>query len=148
MQPSIINIIPGISIGLFRLSMSSKELLELIKQLNFTFEISPLGIGEIIRTEDYSFWIANERITQISIGNNQNAKINGLCGIGDSLATCERLLRTKFIYEDYITTSAEIRGLGLDIEDLPESINTAEEIDEFDERSLKVETIYIFQIEG
>jgi hypothetical protein len=147
MQPSMINVIPGISIGDFHLSMTSKELLELINHLNLTFEISPLGIGQIIRTENYSFWIENEKISQISVGNNLFAKIKGICGIGDTLTTCERELNTKFIYEAYITTSADIKGLGLDIEDYPENIETADEFDKFDEGTLKVETIYIFPIE-
>lgn len=146
LQTTIINIIPGISIGDFRLAMTREELLDLINQLNLSYEISPLGSGQIIRAEDYSFWIEGDRITQISISNNQNAKIAGICGIGDTLKTWEQELNTKFKHEDYITTCTEIKGLGLDPEEYPENIVTTEDFDNFDEGNLKVETIYIFPI--
>jgi hypothetical protein len=147
MQTTIINIIPGISIGDFRLAMTRKELLEVINQENLSFEISPLGSGQIIRAGDYSIWIEGDRISQISISNNQNAKIAGICGIGDTLKTWEQELNTKITHEDYITTCDEIKGLGLDPEEYPEEINTVEDFDNFDEGTLKVETIYIFPIE-
>lgn len=146
MPPSIINIVPGASIGDFCLSMSSGEVLDLIKRLNLNFEISRIGSGLIIRSDDYCFWIDGEKITQISISNNQNAKIAGICGIGDTLKTWEREMNTKFIYDNYINASSEIEGLGLDIEEEPEDNITIEEIDKFDEGNLKVETVYIFPI--
>ena len=147
MQISIINIIPGISIGDFRLAMTNKELLEVMSQSNLSYKISPLGNGQIIRAGDYSFWIEGERITQISISNNQNARIAGICGIGDTLKTWEHMLNTKFKHEDYIITCTEITGLGLDPEEYPENIVTAEDFENFDEGNLKVETIYVFPIE-
>lgn len=143
----MINVIPGISIGDFHLSMSRTELLELINHLNMPFKVSTSRDGQIIRTENYSFWIENETISQISVTKNVCAKINGICGIGDTLTTCEQELKTKFIYEPYITLSADIDGIGLDIEEHPENIETADDFDKFDEGTLRVETIYIFPIQ-
>ncbi len=147
MQTSIINIIPGISIGDFGLAMTSEELLELINHSNMSYEISPLGNGQVVIARDYSLWIEGDRIWQISISNNQNAKIAGACGIGDTLKTWEQELNTKITHEDDITTCTEIKGLGLDPEEYPEEIDTVEDFDNFDEGNLKVETIYIFPIE-
>ena len=144
---STIYIIPGKSIGEFNLSMSSKEIIQLLNDLILTFKISPSAIGQFIIADIYSFWIQNGKINQISVSKDPNARILGLCGIGDTLGTCERLLKTKFEYESYITTSVDIKGLGMDIEDYPEEINRIIDIDAFDVRTLKVESIYIFPID-
>ncbi len=135
-------IVPGERIGPFYLGMPAKVLLATLVQFQFVASIHKIQINkQFLRIAPFSFWLFDDKISQIAVEQDSSYSINGVLRVGQNLSAFNAYYRTTFVYdppENYTWWSDVVKGLSLD---LYEEENEDDEVDE----DGRVERIFVFE---
>jgi hypothetical protein len=132
-----LDIIANKGIGSFKLGMTKKEIILLIKEMEFK-NIREVYDPDKVETELIDFWFnKSNTVSQIMVKPGFSGKFRNEIGIGNSLAEIEKNIGE--VYEVLDTYQIKgIKGVCFELEDC--------DIDEeWDEKSAKIEYISVFK---
>lgn len=127
-------VIPGVSIGNFKLGMEEEKLLEMLGE-DYTTRKREYDV--IYSVENAGFWVAEDgKVDQIGVKGDFKGKYREVIGIGSTLSDVKRLVGNyKYVYSTY--EMEEDKGICFELED----------IEDWDELKAPIEYIFVFRID-